>query len=298
MRTFKFFCLTLFFLKSFTSAAQEDLLKELEAETKDTVTKEYVTATFKGTKVINSESVETTPAGMLQFMISHRFGEINSGVYNFFGLDQATLRLNFSYGFGERFELGYGRSTLNKTYDLYGKYKILRQVYGKGSPVTATAMFRTSIYSVRTVEKEFFAQRLAYTTQLLVGRKFSDAFSLQLMPCYIHKNLVDTRADKNDIWCIGAGGRMKLTRRFALTGEYWYVPGSQLTSQYHNSASIGIDIETGGHVFQLHFTNSRGMTDRQFITETTGDWLDGDIMFGFNVTRVFGISNKRKKGSW
>jgi hypothetical protein len=279
--------------------AQEDLLQELEAETKDTLKKDYVSATFKGTKIINAESVETTPAGSLQFMISHRFGTLNSGAYELFGLDEATMRLNFSYGFGQRLELGFGRSTVGKTYDVYGKYKILRQVFGKGSPVTATALFRSTVYTVKTAEKEFFAQRLSYTSQLLIARKFTDRFSLQLMPSYIHRNLVETREDRNDIWSLGAGGRLKFSRRMAVTGEYWYVPGDQLRSQFHNSASVGIDIETGGHVFQLHLTNSRGMTDRQFIAETQGDWFDGDIMLGFNMTRVFTISEKRAaRGDW
>ena len=282
-------------------AQEDDLLKMLEEE-QEPVTN-YTIATFKTTRVINGHSIETPSAGVLQFMISHRFGRINGGAYEFFGLDAATIRLGLTYGVTEKLAVGVGRSKTGKTYDGYLKYKLLRQSSGERNfPFSMTLFSSMAINTEKWANpdrKNYFTSRMSYTFQALIARKFTDNLSIQISPTLIHRNLVQTIEDKNDVFAIGIGGRQKLTGSISLNLEYFYVLPDQIVSDlpsgesHHNSFSVGFDIETGGHVFQLHFTNSLGMIEKQFITETSGDWFNGDIQFGFNISRVFTIADKR-----
>jgi len=268
-----------------------DLLGEEE-------TTNYATASFKATRIINSPSIENVSEGVLDFRISHRFGRVNSGAQEFFGLDAATIRLGLDYGITDRLMVGIGRSTVQKAVDGFVKYKLLRQSTGKKNmPITL------SLYSSMMInwqdwpepEREnYFTSRLTYTYQVLIGRKFSKSTSLMLMPTMVHRNLVDNTSIANDVYAIGIGGRQKITSRLAITAEYYYVLPDQIEEIYTNSLSVGVDIETGGHVFQLHMTNSLGMMDKQYITETTGEWGAGDIHIGFNISRVFTIKDRNK----
>ena len=259
---------------------------------------EYATAAFKTNRVINLHSLESTAGGVLDFKINHRFGFINGGPYEFFGLDNAMMRLGFDYGITDQLTVGIGRSSFQKSFDGFLKYKILRQSTGKKvMPVTLAVLASSSLNSVKWADPtrdNYFSSRLFYTYQLIVGRKLSDRLSLQLSPTLVHRNLVATRAEKNDVYALGAAGRIKLTNRLAINAEYIYVLPDQLGPDYHNSLSVGVDIETGGHVFQLHFTNSTSMIEKGFITETVGQWEKGGIHFGFNVSRVFTIVDRTK----
>lgn len=259
----------------------------------DEPTTEFTYATFKTTRIINGHSVENPADGVLLFMISHRFGKLNSGAYDFFGLDQATIRLGFEYGIGERLSVGIGRSSYQKAYDGFVKYKILRQSSGdRTMPLTMTWFSSMDLFSLKwqdTERKNYFSSRLSFVHQLLLARKFSDKFSLQVSPTFIHKNLVLTEADDNDTFAMGVGGRLKLTQRVSVNAEYFYLMPGSVANNFVNPLSIGFDIETGGHVFQLHFTNTQPMFERGFITETRGKWTNGDIYFGFNLSRVFTI---------
>lgn len=268
----------------------EDLLSLL-GEEEETI--DYAIASFKTSRVINAHSLENTATGVLDLKISHRFGFLNTGIYELFGLDGATMRFGFDYGINDRLMVGWGRSTIEKAYDGFVKYKILRQSTGKKTmPITLAVMSATSVNTLRWQNPDrpnYFSSRLSYTHQVIIGRKFSDALTVQIMPTVVHRNLVKTTAESNDVYSLGLAFRQKLTRRIAINGEYFYVLPNQLANGYVNSMSIGFDIETGGHVFQLHFTNSTAMTEKGFITETSGDWFRGDIHFGFNVSRVFTI---------
>ncbi len=270
----------------FPLLAQDDLLSELEEETFPRTT--LVESTFKGTRLINGHSVETRKKGILEFVISHRFGDINSGSYNFFGLDQSNIRLALEYGISDRLYVGIGRSSFEKTFDGFAKYRLLRQATGeKAVPVSVTGFASMTIKTLRQegVSRDF-ADKLAYSYQLLIARKMGERFSFQLMPSYVHFNTISESELTNGLFALGAGGRMKLTAHVALNVEYYYQFDEFRTDTY-NSIAIGFDIETGGHVFQLHFTNSRSMIEKGFIAETTGDFFDGDIRFGFNITRAF-----------
>lgn len=273
-----------------TVKGQDDLLNMLEEEIAQSDEVDYTYATFKTTRIINGQSVENTAGGHLNFIIGHRFGKINDGVYEFFGLDQATIRLGVEYGITDWFNIGIGRSSFMKTLDGYMKFKMLRQ--SNNFPFTVTAFTSAAMNGMKWSEPErenYFSSRLSFAGQVLLARKFSNAFSLQLTPSYVHRNLVETKEDQNDIYALGVGGRLKLSNRVSLNAEYFYqLPGVNADKTY-NSVALGFDIETGGHVFQFQVTNSKGMIEQYFIPMTTGNILDGDIYFGFNINRVFTI---------
>ena len=266
-----------------------------EAKTKT----QYVTAAFKTTRLIDGHSIENAAAGVLDVKISHRFGTIggeNGGAYNFFGLDNAKMRLGFDYGITNTFMIGIGHSTDLKTYDGFFKWKIVRQSTGKvNMPVSVSYVPTIGIITFRspTVYKTL-GNRVNFVHQLLVGRKFSESLSLQAMPTVIHRNLpVD--GGPNDVFAVGIGGRYKLSKRTSFNAEYYYqLPGTRVPGST-NVLSFGFDIETGGHVFQLHVTNSSSMTESNFITGNKGSWGKGDILFGFNISRVFTVGKKHTK---
>jgi hypothetical protein len=262
----------------------------------------YTSATFKSTRNINGHTVENVAGGVLDFRISHRFGFINTGAYELFGLDGATIRLGLEYGITDRLMVGFGRSSYNKAFDAFGKFKILRQSSGKKNmPITLSVFSTIVCNSIKWSEPErenYFSSRLFYAHQIIIGRKFNNDLSLQLSPTMVHRNMVPTKEDKNDVYALGGLGRYKLNQRLSINAEYFYVLPNQLSDEYTNSLSVGVDIETGGHVFQLHFTNSTSMTEPGFITENVGMWKQGDIHFGFNVSRVFTIVRKKEAKDW
>ena len=281
------------------SQDEEGSLLDLLGEDEEVVN--YAQASFKTTLVVNLPSIENTHAGVLDFKIMHRFGYLNTGFYEFFGLDQATTRLALIYGITDRIEVGIGRSTLNKNWDGFTKWRILWQSTGaKIMPLSLSFFANISYRSIRYPEDDirtiYPSSNFYYTFQFLLARKFSERFTLQLVPSLVHRNLIDTPEEKNDVFSLGLSGRIKLSKRIALNFEYFYSFPDQLASEFVNPLSIGIDIETGGHVFQLLFTNATGMVPDPVITETTGKWTEGDIRFGFNISRVFTIvdMNKRK----
>lgn len=275
--------------------AQDDLMGLLDEGEPET---EYTIATFKSKRIINGHSVENPSEGVLQFVVSHHFGRLNQGAYNLFGLDQATIKLDFQYGITDRLAVGVGRSSFQKTFDGFIKYKVLRQSTGKKiMPISLSYVGGMDLNSLRwrfPERENHFSSKIAYFHQALIARKFNTNLSLQLTPTLVHKNLVKEKADENDSFAVGAGGRYKITQRVAVSAEYFYLVTEQASQSYENSLSIGVDIETGGHVFQLHFTNSQPMFERGFITETTGKWEDGDIYFGFNINRVFTLKKPKE----
>ncbi|AXY76281.1 hypothetical protein D3H65_20800 [Paraflavitalea soli] len=274
-------------------AQDQDLLKELGT---DSVKKEYVKNAFKSSRVIHSHSMEFIGKGVLDVRILHRFGTVNHGVKDLFGLDEANMRFGFDYGLGKNLTVGIGRSNVNKELDGFVKYRPVQQSTGPGS-IPFSVVLITGM-SVRTQEfpepKDVykFQHRLAFWQEVIIGRKFSEAFSLQLNPIFLHRNLVPNATDDNNTWALGVGGRIKLTRRTAFVVDYTPVlagrqPGTK------DPLAMGFDIETGGHVFQLHFTNATGMNERAFLTTTTDDFWKGEIRFGFNLSRVFTIKKKK-----
>ena len=278
--------------------AQDDLMNLLNENNPAEIN--YTTATFKSTRIMNGHSIEKMASGQLDFRISHRFGTLNSGAYELWGLDQANIHFSLEYGILKWLMVGVGRGTYEKTFDGFAKFSILRQSTGaKEMPVSLSAFSSVAVNSLKWTDLErtnYFSSRLSYVTQVLVARKFTPSFSFQLTPSFVHRNMVPTELDLNDLFAIGAGGRMKLTKRVSLNVDYYYVinPKDYMSQQIYNPLSVGFDIETGGHVFQIILTNSVAMIEKGFIGETTGSWANGDIHLGFNISRVF-ILKKYKK---
>ena len=276
------------FLCSSSIFAQDDLFSLLGDD--DSI--QEVSATFKGTRVINGQSIELPSKGDLQFVIEHRFGTINSGAYELWGIDQSQMRMSFDYGLSKNLAIGIARNSFQKTYEASVKAKLLKQKLKNGSPISITSYHAVFVNSIKWVQPErenLFSSRLTNAHQVMIARKFNQSFSLQLTPSYIHRNLVEKKNFNNDYIALGIGGRYKLTKRVSVNAEYFH----QLDrphENFTNSLSLGFDIETGGHVFQLHITNSQGMFERAFIGETTGKWSEGDLYFGFNISRVFGLN--------
>ena len=275
-------------ISSIIAQPEDDLLSLLGEEEETT---DFVTASFKSTRVINAHSLENVAKGVLDIKISHRFGFLNGGFYELFGLDNASIRIGGDYGITNWLMVGAGRSSFEKIYDGFVKVKFLRQSTGKVKmPITLAGFASGAITTLKWQDPDrenYFSSRMFYTFQLIMGRKYSDGFSLQVMPTLVHRNLVKMSTEANDVFSIGVAARQKITKRLALTAEYFYVLPDQLAPGFRDSFSVGIDLETGGHVFQLHFTNSTSMVEKGYIAETVGDWTDGGVHFGFNVSRVF-----------
>lgn len=284
----RYFVLVVFTLVlSQTALAQDDLLSLLEEEAPEQNV--VTTSTFKGTRIINGHSVETREEGVLEFIISHRFGTLNSGAYELWGLDQSNIRLALEYAVGDNLMLGIGRSSFEKTFDGFVKYKVLKQQSGvKNVPVSAVLFASTTVKTLRRFDdfEPTFSDKLANTVQLLVARKLTPDLSLQLSPTYVHYSLIESNETQNSIAAVGIGGRYKITSRVTINGEYFYQLSNK-GDQYQNAIAVGVDIETGGHVFQLQLTNATAMIEKGFIGETRNDFFGGDIHLGFNISRAF-----------
>jgi len=269
---------------------------DLFSEQSNTQSPDIITGTFKSTRVINGQSIENVGAGVLDFRISHRFGALSQGSYNLYGLDQATMRIGLDYGINSRLTVGVGRSTYQKQFDAFLKFKILQQQDGeKFIPVGisyATSAIYKSLKDAPTTYTPYVTDKLSFSHQLLIASKINDYFSIQLSPTIVHYNLVDSVKIPNDFKSLGISSRVRISKRVNITSEYFY--RLDKLSGYYNPLSLGIDIETGGHVFQLHVSNSNGMTERTFINETTGSWEKGDLCFGFNITRAFTIRKPKE----
>lgn len=280
---------TLLFFAFNLAFAQDDLLNQLDTDKQ--VEKEIETSAFKGLQICNMQSTKMTSKGEWYMVVSHRFGDLTNGFNNFFGLDNALTKFGGIYGVTDWLSLGASRHTLDKVYEVTAKYKLANQLKD-GFPVTIVGYNTIDINS--KLDKDVypgleFNNRLAFSTQLLVSRKFSESFSLQLNPIYIHKNLYEYGAEQKNEFFIGSGMRYKIAKRMSVNLEYAAristVDGAR--TPYQNPLTVGLDIETGGHVFQLVLSNSQAMNDVAMLSRPTGDWFGGAIYFGFNMYRVF-----------
>jgi opacity protein-like surface antigen len=287
--------LSLGLILSISGFAQDDLLNQLDNQDSNQV--EYTSATFKGTRIQNLASVEIMGKGTLEFRIAHRFGDAlteSAKGQTLFGMDgPVALDLSFDYSLSDRFSVGISRTNVQKIVAGNVKYKILRQTTNNKMPVTLTYMGKMNLSHERNIDRRYddFLNRMGYVNQLIVARKFSSAISLQLNVIQVHRNLVRFRADENTMFALGLGARYKLTKRVALTGEYVYRLGEYALNQdiFKDHLGIGVDIETGGHVFQLFLMNSFSTNEAQFVPANDRSWSDGAIRFGFNVSRAFSL---------
>lgn len=274
------------FLVSCLSWAQDDLLEEIDMIP---VQNDYEIAAFKGLKIVNFETTKMVPQKRLFFVVSHRFGSIKSGIEEFFGLDQAVTRLNFIYGITDGINLGISRSSFEKTYESSLKLRVMQQSKN-GSPFNIVS-FNTLLLNGALEEDNLpgltFEHRLSYAVQLLISRKMGQKLSLEAIPTFFHDNLVSLDEQDNSQYAIGFGGRYKISNRVSLNVDYGFHLNRADSSPFKDPLSVGVDIETGGHVFQLHFTNAQPMNINTFLNQATGDWGKADIYFGFNLLRIF-----------
>lgn len=268
-------------------SAQDDLLNQLD--TVKSKEKQIEFAGFKGLQICNMQSTKLTSKGEWYILISHRFGDLTEGLDNFFGLDDAYTKLGGIYGVTNWLSVGLSRQTNNKIYELTAKYRLKRQE-ANGFPVTIvgynTMDINTNLSTDIYPGLETY-NRFAYSTQLLISRKFSEKFTAELTPIYIHKNLYDETTERENQFVLGLGGRYKITKRLSVNLEYAPRIDAPENTVYHDLLSVGLDIETGGHIFQLVFSNSQTMNDVYVFTNATGDWTGGSLYFGFNLYRVF-----------
>ena len=260
----------------------------------DKTISEKVTGTFRSTRVINAHSTEMLHKGEMDFRILHRFGSVKTGYKNFFGLDNASMRLGFDFGITNNLMIGIGRSTLLKDLDIFAKTRILQQT--KGENQMPVSLLVAGGYIVTTQESfapknPSFGDRSSYYFQMIIGRKFSPNFSMQLSPLLLHNNTTLNLTDDKTIIGLGGGMRYKVSKRTAIVIDYHYAIG-KLDNAVKNPLSIGVDIGTGGHVFQLHFSNATGMNEKGYLTQTTSDFFKGEVRFGFNLSRIFKIGKK------
>ena len=277
---------TLFLLFSIMLYSQEDLLSEIDT---DIDTPVYASAVFKGLKVINFESTKLVAKGGFNFIVSHRFGTVKNGFENLFGLDEAVTHLNFVYGISDHFNVSASRSSNQKIYELATKFRLARQQEGK-LPFTLaayTSVLANTALDTDNLPKLRFEHRLSYVGQLIISRKLTKELSLLVSPTFFHDNYVLDDSQENSQYAVAFGGRYKLGARWSINMEYGMHLNRSSTSLYSNPFSIGVDLETGGHVFQLHFTNSQSMNTNGVFGTSTGDWVEGDVYFGFNLARSF-----------
>ncbi|MFQ3297426.1 MAG: hypothetical protein ACI9WV_001794 [Patiriisocius sp.] len=280
--------LNTFLMLASLQLCSQDLLDILERETPET--ENIVSATFKGTRIVNGHSIENRKSKELEFIIAHRFGRINTGFEELFGLDQSNIRFSFEYGLTDNLTAGLGRSSFEKTYDGYLKYSLLKQRTGTNAFPFAVSLFGSiAAKSQKAVagNERTFAESLFYVGQVLIAKKVNSSFSIQLTPTYVHRNLTAIDEDPHDIFALGFGTRVKVSKRVSLNAEYYQQFDKLQSINSRNSLAFGVDIETGGHVFQIILSNAITMVEKSFITETTGNFFGGDIHLGFNLSRTF-----------
>jgi len=275
--------LLLLFLFPLLSYSQDDLLDGVEP----LVTKEKVTSAFKALKIVNLESTKLAAKSDLYFVVAHRFGSVKDGFEGFYGLDNANTQIKFIYGITDGVNVSAARSEF--AYDFATKYTLLHQIKNE-FPVTIAGFNSLSINNKlkeSLYPKLEFKNKLTYVAQLLISRKFSENLSLEIVPTFFHENFVENVDQSNSQYAIGFGGRYKFAKRWSLNIDYAAHLNRTANSLYNNPLSIGFDLETGGHVFQMHFTSSQGIDEAGYLARTTGDWTKGDVFFGFNLARVF-----------
>ena len=266
--------------------SQDDLLAEIDV---DTIQNSYTIAAFKGLKIVNFESTKLVAKKELTLIVSHRFGSIKNGFDTFFGLDDAVTQLNFVYGLSDRFNISVSRSSFQKIYESSIKYSLAKQI-DNGFPVSIVgynSILINTALDKDNLPKLEFRHRLGYTAQLIISRKINTRFSVELAPTFFHDNYVAIDEQKNSQYALGIGGRYKLGKRWSINADYGWHLNRAANSPFKNPLSIGFDLETGGHVFQMHFTNAQAMNTNGFLGQASGDWTDGNIYFGFNLSRVF-----------
>jgi hypothetical protein len=296
----KNFLIIISLIISFPLAAQDDLLLLLQEENVE----EKVKNTFKSTTIINAQTNETVSRKVLDFRITHRFGnmgqQVGGGGHNLWGFDNASnIRFSFDYGITDKLQAGIGRSKFREQIDGSLKYKVLEQTNAR-IPISVTLFSITAFTPERNIAGRYekAVHRFSYAHQVIIARKFSDRISFAVLPTLVHRNIVDSdinpvnqAIETNDVFAVGFAGRIKLTQRTILVADYFYnfsdYRKNNPVRPHYNPLSIGVEIETGGHVFHINLSNSAGIIENDFILNTRDSWMEGGFKLGFHISRVF-----------
>lgn len=257
---------------------------------------ERISNTFYSTRVVTAQTVEITGKGSMDFRVNHRFAPLNLGFYDLFGLDFVSARIGFDFGIAKNLMVGIGRTGTNKETDGFIKYRLLQQSSGTSNIPVSVSILGSMMYRNIKMDpalKVTTSDRMYHAAQLMIARKLNEHTSIQVSPTYVHYNrIINLTGGAKDLFSIGLLARQRISRKVSINAEY-FIQTKKFDGTY-NPLSIGVDINTGGHVFQLHFTNSTGMNEHTFIHETFGSWGKGDIRYGFNISRIFRIGGKKK----
>lgn len=299
---------------SLSAFAQDDLLKMLQ-QTDSTTFNRPVGAAFKSSKIINLQTAELLGKKLMELRITHRFGAIGtspngkSSYHNIWGFDESSdIRIGFDFGLSDNLNVGFARSKNHENWELSGKLKFLRQRRNNSIPVTAT-LFSNLTYSSKEDPRliydnpsssEEFSRRFAYASQLILQRKFSKHLSLELVPGLVYHNFVESYDENLALYC-GIGGKIRITNSMSVVGDYVFNFGSKRDYDnkygFYNPLGLGLEFETGGHVFSLMFTNASVITETEYITDTVDTWSKGGMRFSFTITRAFHLEKKKTEAS-
>lgn len=265
-----------------------------QMERERAVTKRPVDDIFWSPNLVTQATVKNLSKGMLNVNIKHAFGFIDDGANDLFGLDeQVNVRLGVDYGITDKISVGFGRQSDAKVFDLRTKINIIEQMSDDSVPLFIA--WKGSVARTTAENNLDFEDDLSYFTSVMFARKFGDKLSLQVAPMFTHFNTVirpregDELLDaENNHYAIGLGLSYKINKTFAINIDYLPVIGER-TDNTDNTFSIGLDVETGGHVFQMFFASTRWHTEDYAIARNESQFFENEIRFGFNINRVFGL---------
>ena len=256
-----------------------------------------VTASFKSTRLILSQTTTMIKKYDLDFKVIHRFGDIggtDGGSKTLYGFDNSSdIYIGFEYGISDRFNISFGRSKYEQLLDLQLKYALLQQKDKMGSPVSVSALFKTGFtpYKVNTTVFDNYSNRFSHFAQAIISRKFSPNLSLQVSPGFLFRNVVLGTGDERTLFSTGFAGRYKFTKRFGIVADYYLINSDfrkdNPNTNYYNPLGLGIEIETGGHVFTMNFANAKAIAENNFLPNSTSSWGKGQYRFGFTISRMF-----------
>ena len=246
---------------------------------------EPVKNSFKGTRFVNGQSVNLVKKGELHLQIQHRFGDISGGAYELFGLDEASMRLGFEYGFGNNFNLGIGRSSWLKTFDAFAKYRLAGQ--SSSFPFSVVITVGGSLPTRRDIFPDAydnFSDKFSWDAELLLAKTMG-RIGIQVSPGYLKTGYINQISKNLSLFTLGLGGAVSISKKVSANVEYLLPFNSDIPGK--NALSLGVDIDTGGHLFQLVLSNNQRMFHQAVYTDTAGDWTEGKLYFGFNLIREF-----------
>lgn len=266
---------------------------------------------FKDTRVINTHSTEVLPAHKLDVRISHRFGDFagaQGGFRRLFGLESASdVMIGLDYGLTDRLTAGLHRSKgtgrmpdgsagLRQLFNGMLKFSIFQQT--SQMPVSLTLLGVGTFSGAEKIADspnpldrfERFAHRMAYHSQLMLARRFSDRISVQFAPGYTHRNFVQ-HGDENGLFSLSGAAQIQITKVYGLIldGNFPLAASRNPDQGFRPAVGVGLEVDTGGHVFQLNFTNATGMAETDFIPYTTARWGKGEFRMGFTIRRLFNL---------